>query len=235
MSLAIAITTSTPRIGLAIGDEAGPFAQMCSNVERRHCETLVPAIDHLAQRAGVCLAEVTRLAVDIGPGLFTGLRVGLATAKALSHALGASMVAVSSLDLLAASFGEQAGCAVAAVIDARRGEVFWRLYDQLAATTAEPPPLPVGLDEPRASSPDELAAMLGSKRRRVIATGDGARRYCSVLEAAGVDVADSSHDYPPPAVLLSLAWVLPATGTDGVKPLYVRPPDVRVGWEKRDG
>ena len=82
--------------------------------------------------SGCTIAEVDRIAVDIGPGLFTGLRVGVATAKALAQALGIGVLGVSSLDVLAAAaaepFGPGAGARVVSVVDARRGEVFAASY-----------------------------------------------------------------------------------------------------------
>ena len=94
---------------------------------RRHAELLVPSIETIARLAGIGVQQVGRVAVDVGPGLFTGLRVGVATAKALAAALDIPIVGCSSLELLAYPHRRQSRL-VAAVVDAKRGEVFWRLY-----------------------------------------------------------------------------------------------------------
>jgi tRNA threonylcarbamoyladenosine biosynthesis protein TsaB len=121
--LILGIDTATPQVGCAIGGHEGVLATAHSSRGRRHAETLVPAIDFVRRQACVELDEIGAIAIDVGPGLFTGLRVGIATAKAMASALQVPMIGVSSLDLLAfpVRFSPRL---IAAVVDARRGEVF---------------------------------------------------------------------------------------------------------------
>src|SRR5699024_9651502 len=136
---------------------------------RRHAENLTPAIRFVCDQARVELADISCIAVDNGPGLFTGLRVGVASGKAIAQALRIPMITVSSLDLLAfpLRFGNRR---IATVIDARRGEVFWALYQ----------PVPGGVQrvsEPTVGSPDDLAAELLAIADETLLVGDGAIRY----------------------------------------------------------
>ena len=99
--LILGITTSTQQVGCAIGGHEGVLAEVHSSRGRRHAESLTPAIDFLRQQARVELDEIGCVAIDVGPGLFTGLRVGIAAAKAMAHALRVPMIGVASLDLIA--------------------------------------------------------------------------------------------------------------------------------------
>src|SRR5699024_8745783 len=97
----LGIDTATPQVGVAIGGHEGVLASFHSSRGRQHAETLVPAIDFIRRQARIELSEVGAVAVDVGPGLFTGMRLGVATAKALASALRVPMVPVPSLDLVA--------------------------------------------------------------------------------------------------------------------------------------
>ena len=99
--LVLAIESSTDAAGVALADDLGTLAQATLGRGRRHAETVAPSIRSCCEAAGVKLAQVEAVVVDIGPGLFTGLRVGVGTAKALAYALGIPLVAVSSLEVLA--------------------------------------------------------------------------------------------------------------------------------------
>src|SRR5918997_3270407 len=99
--LILGIDTATPQVGCAIGGHEGVLASFSSARDRRHAETLVPAIDFVRRAARVELSDIGAIAVDNGPGLFTGLRVGVSTAKAMASALRIPVVGVPSLDLVA--------------------------------------------------------------------------------------------------------------------------------------
>jgi tRNA threonylcarbamoyladenosine biosynthesis protein TsaB len=213
---------------------------------------------------------VDRVAVDVGPGLFTGLRVGVATAKALAQALPAELLGVSSLDILAAAALEQlrsapeedpvpatagsdteppASVPVAAVVDARRGEVFAAVYrfDQAPGLRlGEDPdldPAIVRFDQPVPVAPAELEAWLlelAEETGQVVVVGDGAVRYRPLLAvhpALDLRLADQLAA-PPPLTLARLArmrWgrgAVPEAAVDLV-PDYRRPADARINWEQR--
>ena len=221
--LTLAIATATEQVGVAVGRAGGQVSSLHSQQGRRHGEVLAPAIRSLTHLTRTQLADIELIAVDVGPGLFTGLRVGVATAKALASALHVPIVPCSSLELLAAPH-LAARETVAAVVDARRGEVFWRLFG----------PEPSG--EARVGPPEELAGLLSAVGRPVIAAGDGARRYSPILEEIeGVTVAGREHDHPWAAVLVELAAGRPGLSPEKITPDYMRGADVRIGWEQRDG
>jgi tRNA threonylcarbamoyladenosine biosynthesis protein TsaB len=126
--LSVNIETATSAVGVAIGDESGVLDFIEVLEGRRHAETVIPATDELLTRLGRSKRELTHVGVDSGPGLFTGLRVGLAVAKALSLAGDLPVLACSSLELLvweALLCGEVGeGGELVSVVDARRGEVY---------------------------------------------------------------------------------------------------------------
>ena len=99
--LVLGVETATPQVGVAIGGHEGVIASFHTARDRRHAETLAPAIEFLCNQTKIDLQEIGVVAVDIGPGLFTGLRVGLATAKSIAHACKVPMIGISSLDLAA--------------------------------------------------------------------------------------------------------------------------------------
>jgi tRNA threonylcarbamoyladenosine biosynthesis protein TsaB len=230
--LILGIDTATPAVGCAIGGHEGVLASFAAARGRRHAETLVPAIDHLRRSVGIELDELGAIAVDVGPGLFTGLRVGVATAKAMASALRVPVVGVSSLDLVAfpVRFSPRL---IASVIDARRGEVFFAFYRQV----------PGGLQrvtDPRVGSTDELTAELLASGEECLAVGDGAVRYASALhELTTVEVADAGLQYPSAASLVQLAHARALreefVNPWDVEPVYLRKADAEINWSVRTG
>ena len=99
--LILGIESATSRVGCAIGGPDGVLAARESARPRRHAESLVPQIAEIVKESGVAMADIGVVAVDVGPGLYTGLRVGITTAITMAHALGAAMVSVTSLELVA--------------------------------------------------------------------------------------------------------------------------------------
>lgn len=220
----LAIATATGQVGVAVSGPGGLAGAVTLRAGRRHGETLAPAIRQLTGLAGVELRSVERVAVDVGPGLFTGLRVGVATAKALGSALDIPVVPVSSLDILAHPH-RGAGRPVAAVVDARRGEVFWALYEPVDGRM-------VAVTDAATVAPDALAERLSGLPADLLLTGDGARRYF----AAGpgrFHVAPEEFDHPSASVLLALSAERTALPAEKVTPTYLRGADVRIGWEQR--
>ena len=121
--LILGIETATEQVSVAIGGHEGVIALFEVRRGRRHAETLTPAIEFVCAQADIGLDELGSIAVDVGPGLFTGMRVGLAAAKAMALALRVPMIGISSLDLLAFPH-RRSDRVVVPVIDARKGEVF---------------------------------------------------------------------------------------------------------------
>ena len=119
----LAIETATMQVGCALAVDGEVVATHEVSRGRRHAENLVPAIEFLCRQAGIGLADLSAIAVDIGPGLFTGMRVGIATAKTMARALTVPVVPVCSLDVLAHPL-RHGDRVIASIIDARRGELY---------------------------------------------------------------------------------------------------------------
>jgi tRNA threonylcarbamoyladenosine biosynthesis protein TsaB len=233
--MVLAVESSTELAGVALADEAGVLATVTVARGRHHAETIAPAIEFVCRRVQVELASLDAVGVDVGPGLFTGLRVGVGTAQALAFALEKPLVGVSSLEVLAhavATSGVAPGTLVVPVVDARRGEVF---VARLRTTTEG-----ASWEQPEVRrTPEALAAELGVLGEPLVMAGDGARRYRETLRAVpGVVFADAL-DFPPPGVLAALVLARAAAGHGrdggGVLPHYLRDADTRINWEKRAG
>jgi tRNA threonylcarbamoyladenosine biosynthesis protein TsaB len=195
-----------------------------------HATRLLALADDVLTRGGVGWDALERIAVGIGPGRFTGLRVGVATARALAHSLGVELAGVSSLRALAhGAAGEYPGRALLAVIDARRGEAFAAAYAQRASEPLSE------LDFGAPLRPDDLERAVARARAAVadgatedcVAIGDGALRYRSELELAGAIVpadGDAIHLIGAGAIC-ELGAGAPATAATPVLPDYRRDAD----------
>ena len=122
----LALNTSTPQIGIAVMHKGGwPLANMALLQGPSHFGSLIPAVHFLLENMGIDIHQIEGVAVTVGPGSFTGLRVGVATAKGFAHALGIPLVGISSLKALAISVGKlDNSMIVAPLLDSRRDEVF---------------------------------------------------------------------------------------------------------------
>ena len=167
--LILGIESATPQVGCAVGGHEGVLASAHSSRGKRHAEMLTPQIDFVRKQARIELSEISVVAVDIGPGLFTGLRVGISAAMATAFALGVPMIGVSSLDLLAFPVRHSPRLIVAA-IDARRGEVFHAFYRQVPGGVQR-------ITEPAVANPEDLSSELLARGEECLLVGDGALRY----------------------------------------------------------
>lgn len=228
--LILAIETSTPRSSVALVSHDGVVAAAQLGVPRRHGEFIAPAIAFCLDQAGRTTDDVTGVAAGTGPGLYTGLRVGLVTAQTIAMARGLPVVGLCGLDVLAFQ-ARHVRRSVVAVLDARRGEVFWAHYQ----------PVPGGVQREgdlRVGRPDELAAELQSTGAEHLVIGDGARRYRDHFdELQHVEVAVDGRSEPEAVDLGTLAvprFVREETARPGtLRPVYLRHADARIGWEQR--
>lgn len=227
MSAVLALETATSAVGIAVGVGGAAVASMRLSLGPRHAELLAPAVRSLCAYADVPLGELDAVAVDAGPGLFTGLRVGVATAKSLGEALGVPLAGVESLEALAWS-AAVAGRQVAAVLDARRGEVYWRLFVPGDGARMR------ALGDAVVSRPDAVACAIAALGEPVLAVGDGALRYAERLSRVpGCTIAGRELATPAPEAVLALGLEVLASGgglaPDGLAPVYLRAPDAKVG------
>jgi tRNA threonylcarbamoyladenosine biosynthesis protein TsaB len=203
--------------------DGAPLASFVLVAPQRHSEVLMPAIDDLCRYARVPVSAIDGVVVDVGPGLFTGLRVGLATARAIATARNIPRAGVTSLEALAHPHRRRPGL-VAAVVDARRGEVYSAVYAGGGALQERRPA--------RISSPEDLADELAALSERPLAVGDGAWRYRELLTAAA-EVAGPAEASPSPLVVAEIGSAR-LTGSLP-EPVYLRQADVRIGWEEVGG
>ncbi len=185
-----------------------------------HARELMPAVVAVIEQSGLDPSDLDAIAVGVGPGTFTGLRIGVASARALARGWGLELRPVSSLAALAAGAASDdsapASAAVLAVIDARRGEVFAALFDDGAQRWP-----------PFAAAPDAVAARVADAGLKPLAVGDGSVRFRDVLEGAAVRVApdDSRAHVVRGLSICRLARDVSPAPPEAVLPDYLRSPD----------
>jgi tRNA threonylcarbamoyladenosine biosynthesis protein TsaB len=228
--IVVGIETSTPQTSVAIGTENEILARASIAGAARQ-EFVTPLLHQLLGGSDLTLSQVGGIAVGIGPGLFTGLRVGVETAKTLAQVAGVPIVGLTSLDALAYAV-RYSSRRIAAVIDARRGEVFSAIYRAV----------PGGVVRERGYEvhpADHLMAELQALPGEVLAVGNGAMLYRHVLEEIGsrIEFASSIVAHPDAAALVELA--VPRFLREehdrlfDVVPLYLRKSDAEIAWDRR--
>ena len=207
MSLILALDTSTPAVtaGIVRRDDLAVLAERVTVDARAHAERITPNVLAAIADAGRSMADLNAVVVGCGPGPFTGLRVGMATAAAYGHALGLPVYGVCSLDAI----GGQTTGEVLVVTDARRREVYWARYrDGVRVDGPEvnaPADVDLGSAQSVAGSPDH-ATLFGLPRIEP-----------SFPDAAGLVAAVADWSQPPAALL----------------PLYLRRPDAKTLAERQ--
>jgi tRNA threonylcarbamoyladenosine biosynthesis protein TsaB len=220
----LAFETATQSVGVALADERGLVASIEVMQGRKHAETLVPAAEQLLAHVDASYKNLQAIAVDIGPGLFTGLRVGVATAKAIALACNVPVVSSSSLELLAlgeatSSHGLRGD--VLCVIDARRKELYAQVYridDGFVSAFDDPFVCPAAEVRMRAATQCTLTTVLGA----------GALVYADDFSGLSLKSAQ-----PSVAVLAVHALEQQGADADSVELLYLRAPDAEINWTSR--
>jgi tRNA threonylcarbamoyladenosine biosynthesis protein TsaB len=230
----LAFDTATPAtsVALALGDGRVLSRRHEPGEGERpgHATQLLPLAVELLEEAGIGLGDLDRLAVGVGPGTFTGLRIGVASARALAQAQSLPLVGVSTLRALAAGVWES-DRPVLAVLDARRGEAFAAAWERGAAGDPQAEPLLA----PAALTPDALIEAVRALPAPPVAVGDGALRFRAELETAGAVVpADGSEQHRvDAAVHCRLAAAMEPAGAEAVLPTYLRLPDAELALRRR--
>lgn len=238
--IVLGIDTSTQSTAVALRLTDGSTTQArddpAAGAHPGHATRLLAMAADVLARAGIGWNAIERIAVGVGPGTFTGLRVGVATARGLAQSLSVELVGVASTQALAAQalLAQPARERVLAVIDARRGEAF------AAAYRAGDHDVPDELAAPRALPPQQLASVLAEAGRTAgaapgawLAVGDGAVRFRAQLEVGKIEVApDSSPLHLLSAVAIcQLGTRLSPTGIGEILPDYRRRPDAELALE----
>lgn len=223
MTTILAIDSACASCSVALWRDGRVLAQAFEPMQRGQSERLVPMVDEVVAKATVPLDTVDAIATTVGPGAFTGIRIGLSTARGYGLALGKPVVGVTTTRVLAAMAGEtdrQVDRQVLALVETKRADIYAELFDPEGKSIAGPEALPV--------------AQLGDwlKAAPTLLCGDGAARVKPALEEAGctVEEADSPHQSDAAVVARLAAHRLaeePASAFDRPPaPLYLRPPDV---------
>ncbi len=221
----LAIDSATPAASVALAEDRRVAASALRVDRRGHSAFMVSAIDFCFDQAGWAPSDLDAVVVDVGPGLYTGLRVGLATAQALAGAIGVPLVPAVSLDAIAyrAATGHRH---IWSVVDVRRGEV--------AVASYRPVPGGVVKDGPaQVVTPDVFRAMLESDPDDVLLVGDTPALPEGLLRGLH-RVRQGRPRYPSADVLVEVASPMLEKGSfphpDEVRPLYLREPDVTLNW-----
>ncbi|HEU4979747.1 MAG TPA: tRNA (adenosine(37)-N6)-threonylcarbamoyltransferase complex dimerization subunit type 1 TsaB [Solirubrobacterales bacterium] len=193
----------------------------------RHSQALLPEVDRCVDSAGGWKA-IELIAIGVGPGSFTGLRIGIATARALAQARRIPLAPVVTLAALARAISAHPLAedrSALPVIDARRGEAFAALY---ALDGSE-------LRPPLVASPAGIAALVAELDSAPLAAGDGALRFAAELEAGGATVAPPQDPVHRVAArhVCGLGAAAPEAAPGEIEPRYLRPPDAK-RWLERD-
>jgi tRNA threonylcarbamoyladenosine biosynthesis protein TsaB len=216
----LGLDTSTSAASACVLRADGESFEVAPGPERlqgppAHAAELLPGVADVMARAGVGWSDLDAIAVGVGPGTFTGLRIGIATARALASANGLPLRRVSSLAALAA--GIEAPLRLP-LIDARRGELFGALYEGRTQ-----------LWSPFAAGPADLIERVREERFTPLAAGDGSVRFRGMLEEAGIPVAadDSQAHVVRGLHVCRLGAEAPDEPPEAILPDYLRDPDAK--------
>jgi tRNA threonylcarbamoyladenosine biosynthesis protein TsaB len=234
--LLLGLDTATRRVGVVLANEHGLIGRVelggtADTTAPRHAETLAPAIAWCCERCGVELAQVSAVAVGIGPGMFTGLRVGVTTAKVLAQSLRVPVIPIPSLDLLAYPL-RYARRLVVATIDARRHELYWAIYRTVPGGVQR-------VSEYELGAPDDLVAELEALGEDALVCGDGSLRFAEAFAPLGsrVELAGPAHAAPSLSALVELAQSRfvreDFCAPSAVLPLYLRQSDAELAWDRK--
>ncbi len=221
MVMVLALDTASGACSAALWRDGAIPARRLAEMTRGHAEALMPMVRTVIDEAGIAYADLDAIAVTIGPGAFTGLRIGLAAARGMALAARLPVVGVTTLEALAHAAGpdERVGRQVLAVIDSRRADV----YAQLFSGDLDP------LSEPEICAPAELAARFAGAA--LVLCGDGAALLRDALREHGAQtISPAASHWPDAAIVAAIAARrLPVEpGAPPPSPLYLRPPEAKL-------
>ena len=225
----LGIETATKTGGVSIVSETGVLAEYTLNIEVTHSERLMSTVDRVLKDTGFTLANIDGFGVSIGPGSFTGLRIGLSTVKGLAFATGKPVAAVPTLKALAWNipFSQYPVCPL---LDARKNEVYAALFRHDGQNyIQEKPDTVISLEE-----------MVGTMTGDILFTGEGARLFAVDIKkifGGRAHFAPLSSSVPSAASIAEIALMMLKSGQqtdpDALVPMYIRRPEAEVAWEKR--
>jgi tRNA threonylcarbamoyl adenosine modification protein YeaZ len=214
--LVLAIDTSSEAVSACVFDAQtmDPVASETMPLSRGHAEALIPLIDRVVYDSGLSLDDMDRIAVTVGPGSFTGVRIGIAAARAIGLAIDADVVGVCTLSAFAVPYiGEPVG-EIASVVDARHDRVYFQLFDWRGGTII-PPTLMTITDAARQFSSST-----------VILAGTGAALIAEEAWKRGIITEGLKETFAPDIVCVAQLGAFADPLDDLPKPLYLKAPDV---------
>jgi tRNA threonylcarbamoyladenosine biosynthesis protein TsaB len=222
--ITLGLDTATSACACAIWSacEGRALAVRAEEMQRGQAERLVPLVQDTLRNAGLRFADINRIAVTVGPGTFTGLRIGLAAARGFALAAGCPLIGVTSLEVAVAGLSHEfAGCQTLAAIESRREELFLQPFSAAGLPLADPVDLSPAALRPLAATwfvPGPLVIVGDAAERAAVALGDG-RHDLRVIVTHGGDEALAGARI---AAKLDTA----AIACRPAEPLYIRQPDV---------
>ncbi len=226
----LALDTSMQACSVAVmvtGDDRKVFSAY-EEIGRGHAERLMAMIDDCLAQAGIPLSRIDRFAVSRGPGTFTGVRIGLATARGLALACNKPLVGFGTLQVLARGVPFEQPDYTGIAVDARRGEIYWQLFRRTgpSATGLQP------VTEPLALTAEKIAQSLAAKASPLRLAGSGAEHVAASLASKKLQLLCQTGDLQPRAA--DLAELAAESENDSfsplerVSPLYLRPADAKI-------
>ncbi len=227
----LGIDTSTMSGSVGLADDEEVLSEYTLNLSITHSERLLDAVDLVLKRAHQKLEDLSGFAISLGPGSFTGVRIGVSTIKGLAYALEKPVVGVSSLDVLASQISPTPYL-ICPIIDARKGEVYSALYRYEESSQ------PKRISSYQAVKPETLFGML---REKTIFVGNGVKKYGDLLK----ERLQSLALFPSPTLHLPRGSGVARLGMELLQakryldlatftPLYVRPSEAELKWQERN-
>jgi tRNA threonylcarbamoyladenosine biosynthesis protein TsaB len=218
--ITLALDTSHAVGSVALARDGVVLGEATFSAPATHLVELARAVERLLGENGLTARDVSRVAVVLGPGSFTGVRIALAFAKGLAAA-GVDVVGMDSLSLLARPFFDEGRERVGAMIDAKRGEIYGAVYERENASATAP----AAVVSPRAESPGAFLDAIPAAPEVFVGTGAIAHGAEILARFPRADLAPESRAFPSTAYLASIGHLLPAFSRDAVRtlePVYLR-------------
>jgi tRNA threonylcarbamoyladenosine biosynthesis protein TsaB len=214
----LAMDTAAAACSVAIWDEGRVIAHDFQEMARGHAQELLPIIQAVLKTAQLKIEDLDALAVTIGPGAFTGLRIGLATARGFAVAASLPVIGVTTLEALshAVSLEARTGTVLLACLDAKRADIYAQAFDERGNP----------LSQAVAQLPEDLCSLIPDHTRPILVAGDCYQRINAALKEQGYDVHQASVHLPDARDVVEIAAKRGIMGCEeSPSAFYIRPPD----------
>lgn len=217
----LAMDTAAAATSVAIWQDGAVSHHVFQEMTRGHASDLLPMVEALLQEASLKVEDFDALAVTVGPGAFTGLRIGLACARGFSVAAKLPVIGVTTLEALQEGVKEKAkGAKVLCALDAKRSDLYAQFFDQEGNA----------LSEAVARLPEDVVSLMGEEKGAVIFAGDCFDRIKNICEERGFAITQSDVCFPDARYVAAVAAKkgMPPKGQERPSAFYIRPPDAEL-------